>query len=143
MVSRPEIVAYKSNAAVVFLVNFLLYLFLQPQRPASAATTRVIARKARRSARNDLQQVYTVKRGAGGCRLHAVLGGGPSQQSSVPHKPSASPDCLPLICPRILLKQFDFFRLYNFFCVRHRFYNNLWCVECVFEVMACYPSVFP
>jgi len=38
MVSRPEIVAYKSNAAVVFLVNLSIYLFLQPQRLALAAS---------------------------------------------------------------------------------------------------------
>jgi len=34
MVSRPEIVDYKSNAAVVFLVKFPSYLFLQAQRSA-------------------------------------------------------------------------------------------------------------
>ena len=34
MVSRPEIVTYKSNVAVVFLVNLSLGLFLQAQRKA-------------------------------------------------------------------------------------------------------------
>jgi len=40
MVSRPEIVAYKSNAAVVFFVNFSISLFLQPQRQGSVAAGR-------------------------------------------------------------------------------------------------------
>jgi len=35
MVSRPEIVTYKSNVAVVFLVNLSLGLFLQAQRLAA------------------------------------------------------------------------------------------------------------
>ena len=40
MVSRFEIVAYKSNAAVGFLVNFSLLLFLQAQRPRSPQAAR-------------------------------------------------------------------------------------------------------
>src|SRR5574341_875174 len=37
MVSRPEIVAYKSNAAVVFRLNLSLLFFLQAQRKAQPA----------------------------------------------------------------------------------------------------------
>jgi len=53
MAPRPEIVAYNSNAAVVFLVNFSLYLFLQPQRQAAEPRRLLGVALHRRVGRSD------------------------------------------------------------------------------------------
>jgi hypothetical protein len=57
MVSRDEIVAYKSNMKAGFLSIFDKYLFLQAERPASAVAPMNLPRQRRSASRHLLYAI--------------------------------------------------------------------------------------